>query len=131
MIFIYVADNPRSDDPPAVDPPSFALDAGQQPKFFVVDTFNDPNNSLFGYGLPTVGFSDNDVTRATQNTGFAADVQTAIGSRNVATFGYDYRFSRKEHVSGACQFFRRECFEAIGGYVPREIGGVDHLHRGR
>jgi poly-beta-1,6-N-acetyl-D-glucosamine synthase len=38
---------------------------------------------------------------------------------------YDYRFSRKEHVSGACQLFRRECFEAIGGYIPRKEGGID------
>jgi biofilm PGA synthesis N-glycosyltransferase PgaC len=38
---------------------------------------------------------------------------------------YNYRFSRKEHVSGACQLFRRECFEAIGGYIPRKEGGVD------
>lgn len=38
---------------------------------------------------------------------------------------YDYRFSRKEHVSGACQLFRRECFEMIGGYIPREGGGID------
>jgi glycosyltransferase involved in cell wall biosynthesis len=38
---------------------------------------------------------------------------------------YDYRFTRKEHVSGACQLFRRECFEAIGGYVPRKEGGID------
>ncbi len=35
---------------------------------------------------------------------------------------YDYRFSRKEHVSGACQLFRRECFESIGGYVPLMAG---------
>ena len=38
---------------------------------------------------------------------------------------YDYRFSRKEHVSGACQLFRRECFEAIGGYVPLKMGAID------
>jgi biofilm PGA synthesis N-glycosyltransferase PgaC len=38
---------------------------------------------------------------------------------------YDYRFSRKEHVSGACQLFRRECFESIGGYVPIKEGGID------
>ena len=38
---------------------------------------------------------------------------------------YDYRFSSVEHVSGACQLFRRECFEAIGGYVPLKAGGVD------
>lgn len=38
---------------------------------------------------------------------------------------YDYRFSRKEHVSGACQLFRRECFESIGGYVPLKEGAID------
>ncbi len=38
---------------------------------------------------------------------------------------YDYRFSRKEHVSGACQLFRRECFEMIGGYIARPSGGID------
>ena len=38
---------------------------------------------------------------------------------------YDYRFSSIEHVSGACQLFRRECFEEIGGYVPIAIGGID------
>jgi biofilm PGA synthesis N-glycosyltransferase PgaC len=38
---------------------------------------------------------------------------------------YDYRFTSIDHVSGACQLFRRECFEAIGGYVPLEMGGED------
>jgi poly-beta-1,6-N-acetyl-D-glucosamine synthase len=38
---------------------------------------------------------------------------------------YDYRFSSVEHVSGACQMFRRPCFESIGGYVPLKGGGID------
>lgn len=38
---------------------------------------------------------------------------------------YDYRFTSSEHVSGQCQIFRRECFQDIGGYIPREIGGID------
>jgi glycosyltransferase involved in cell wall biosynthesis len=38
---------------------------------------------------------------------------------------YDYRFTNIEHVSGACQLFRRECFEAIGGYMPIKGGGID------
>lgn len=38
---------------------------------------------------------------------------------------YDYRFTNIEHVSGACQVFRRECFEEIGGYVPIKSGGID------
>lgn len=40
---------------------------------------------------------------------------------------YDYRFVNIEHVSGACQLFRRQCFEAIGGYTPVKGGGIDYL----
>lgn len=38
---------------------------------------------------------------------------------------YDYRFTNVEHVSGACQLFRRGCFEEIGGYQPIRGGGID------
>ncbi len=40
---------------------------------------------------------------------------------------YDYRFVSIEHVSGACQVFRRECFEGIGGYVPVKGGAIDNI----
>jgi len=40
---------------------------------------------------------------------------------------YDYRFVSIEHVSGACQLFRRACFEEIGGYVPVKGGCIDHI----
>lgn len=38
---------------------------------------------------------------------------------------YDFRFSSVDHVSGACQLFRRRCYEDIGGYSPIEGGGID------
>jgi glycosyltransferase involved in cell wall biosynthesis len=38
---------------------------------------------------------------------------------------YDYRFTNIDHVSGACQLFRRDCFADIGGYVPIKGGGID------
>ena len=38
---------------------------------------------------------------------------------------YDYSFTNIEHVSGACQLFRRKCFEDIGGYIPIKGGGID------
>lgn len=40
---------------------------------------------------------------------------------------YDFRFTSVEHVSGACQLFRHECFEQIGGYVPVKSGGIDWI----
>jgi biofilm PGA synthesis N-glycosyltransferase PgaC len=40
---------------------------------------------------------------------------------------YDFRFSNIENVWGGCQLFRRECFDAIGGYTPVKGGGIDHI----
>ena len=40
---------------------------------------------------------------------------------------YDFRFTNVEHVSGACQMFRRRCFEDIGGYQPVKSGGIDWI----
>jgi biofilm PGA synthesis N-glycosyltransferase PgaC len=50
-----------------------------------------------------------------------------VGTPFKGSSTYDYRFVSIEHVSGACQLFRRECFEEIGGYVPVKGGGVDHI----
>lgn len=40
---------------------------------------------------------------------------------------YAHQFAQLEHVSGACQLFRRRCFEAVGGYVPVKGGAVDWI----
>lgn len=40
---------------------------------------------------------------------------------------YDYRIVGLDHVSGACQMFRRQCFEDINGYLPVKGGGVDRI----
>ncbi len=40
---------------------------------------------------------------------------------------YDYRFASTDHVPGACQVFRRICFEQIGGYVPSRGGSIDSI----
>jgi biofilm PGA synthesis N-glycosyltransferase PgaC len=47
---------------------------------------------------------------------------TAFREGNLA---YNYEFVGIEHVSGMCQMFRRECFEAIGGYPAIRSGGID------
>jgi glycosyltransferase involved in cell wall biosynthesis len=36
-------------------------------------------------------------------------------------------FEGQNHVAGGCQFFRRPCFEGVGGYVPNKAGGIDWI----
>ena len=38
---------------------------------------------------------------------------------------YAHRFADLQHVSGACQMFRRRCLEELGGYTPIKGGGID------
>ena len=60
---------------------------------------------------------------------FAADPKLGVAGTPFVegTISYDFRFSNLEHVSGACQFFRRQCFEEIGGYAPVKGGGIDGI----
>lgn len=58
---------------------------------------------------------------------FTAMPELGVGGTPFVEDGvqYDYRFVNIEHVSGACQLFRRQCFEGIGGYQPINGGGID------
>jgi glycosyltransferase involved in cell wall biosynthesis len=38
---------------------------------------------------------------------------------------YAHRFANSVHVSGACQMFRRQCLEDVGGYAPLKAGAID------
>lgn len=40
---------------------------------------------------------------------------------------YAHPAANLEHVSGACQIFRRRCFEDVGGYVPIKGGAIDWI----
>ena len=40
---------------------------------------------------------------------------------------YGHSFANTAHVSGACQMFRRNCFEEIGGYQPIRGGAIDWI----
>ena len=48
-------------------------------------------------------------------------------TENASEAFYDYSIVGLDHVSGACQLFRRRCFEEIGGYAPMKLGGVDYV----
>lgn|SRR5512140_2945347 len=58
---------------------------------------------------------------------FAENPRLGIGGAPFQEDGrtYDFRFSSIDHVSGACQLFRRQCYEDIGGYTPIKGGGID------
>lgn len=40
---------------------------------------------------------------------------------------YAHRFVQLDHVSGACQLFRRSCFDEVGGYLPVKGGAIDWI----
>lgn len=46
---------------------------------------------------------------------------------NRAKHTYAHQFAHLEHVSGACQLFRRSCFADIGGYKLVEGGAIDWI----
>lgn len=97
-----------------------------------VQCFNAGYERLDGVPYDVIGNLDADIT-------FEADyfeflLEKFADDRRLGVAGtpfvesaksYDYRFSSKDHVSGACQLFRRECYEDIGGYRPIKGGGVD------
>jgi len=97
-----------------------------------VQAFNAGLESLRGLEYDVLGNLDADITfgegyfqfllerfQEDQSLGVTGTPFVENGSQ------YNYRFTSAEHVSGACQLFRRECFEDIGGYVPIKGGGID------
>jgi poly-beta-1,6-N-acetyl-D-glucosamine synthase len=40
---------------------------------------------------------------------------------------YAHQFADSSHVSGACQMFRKKCFDEVGGYVPVKAGAIDWI----
>jgi biofilm PGA synthesis N-glycosyltransferase PgaC len=58
---------------------------------------------------------------------FAENPRLGVGGTafREGNLSYNYDFVGIEHVSGMCQMFRRECFEAIGGYSAIRSGGID------
>ena len=98
-----------------------------------VHAFNAGFEAVKGLAYQAIGSLDADLSfvahyfafllAESRRTGALGLVGTPFGDDSM----YDYRFVSIEHVSGACQLFRRECFEEIGGYVPMKSGGVDHV----
>lgn len=47
--------------------------------------------------------------------------------KNLKDHTYAHDGANLSHVSGACQVFRKECFEQVGGYVPIKGGAIDWI----
>ncbi len=97
-----------------------------------VSCFNAGYKLLSGVPCDVVGNLDADITFEPDYfefllARFAENPELGVGGTPFVEDGgqYDYRFTNIDHVSGACQLFRRECFEDIGGYKPIRGGGID------
>lgn len=99
-----------------------------------VQCFNAGHERLAGFDYDIVGSLDADLSFEPGYfeflmARFAENPRLGLAGTPFEEHGktYDYRYTSKDHVSGACQLFRRECFQAIGGYVPLKGGGIDSV----
>ena len=99
-----------------------------------VHAFNDGYGKVKGLGFQVLVSLDADISFDQDYFAFLLQQLRSdpslglVGTpfRETSSQSYDYRFTSIEHVSGACQVFRRECFEDIGGYLPVKKG-IDHI----
>lgn len=99
-----------------------------------VDAFNAGYERVKDLAVDVIGNLDADVSFERQHFEFLIAKMAENPRLGVAgapfregSFQYDYRFTNIENVWGGCQLFRRECFEAIGGYMPLKGGCIDHV----
>ncbi|HTA24088.1 MAG TPA: glycosyltransferase family 2 protein [Terriglobales bacterium] len=99
-----------------------------------VRSFNAGYDRVKDLSFDIIGNLDADITFDKQYFDFLLSKFGADSLLGVAgtpfvegTTSYDFRFTSVEHVSGACQLFRRQCFEEIGGYTPVKGGGIDWI----
>lgn len=97
-----------------------------------VQCFNAGYQQLSGVTYDIIGNLDADITFDADYfefllAQFADDQRLGVAGTPFVegAESYDYRFTSRQHVSGACQLFRRACFEEIGGYRPIKGGGID------
>jgi glycosyltransferase involved in cell wall biosynthesis len=97
-----------------------------------VQAFNAGRFKLVGVPYDIIGNLDADVSFEKDYfeflmSKFAQESELGVAGTAFSedSLQYDYRFTNIEHVSGQIQLFRVECFDAIGGYQPRKLGGID------
>jgi glycosyltransferase involved in cell wall biosynthesis len=61
---------------------------------------------------------------------FEEDPKLGVAGTPFVEEGYDSgrdSFEGENHVAGACQLFRYDCFQEVGGFIPNRAGGVDWI----
>ena len=99
--------------------------------------FNAGYERLKGVAFDIIGNLDADISFGSDYFEFLLGRFSALPQLGVAgtpyvedasqPHTYGHRFAQLEHVSGACQLFRRDCFDAVGGYKPIQGGGIDWI----
>jgi biofilm PGA synthesis N-glycosyltransferase PgaC len=97
-----------------------------------VNAFNAGYAELGGVHYDIIGNLDADISFDSEYLAFLMSKFAENPRLGVAGTPYrennpshDVQLMSPTHVSGACQLFRRECFEQIGGYQPVSSGGID------
>lgn len=100
-----------------------------------VNAFNVGRNRLDGVSYDIIGNLDADVSFSPDYFEFLLD--KFVSDPNLGVAGTIFKeegyssdrdsWEGQNHVAGAAQLFRRECFEEIGGYYPNKAGGVDWI----
>ena len=99
------------------------------------EAFNAGFAHLQGLEFEFVGSLDADVTFEPDYfefllTKFHQTPRLGVAGTNMTEEGYDpvrESYFNEQDVFGACQLFRRACFEEIGGYTPVHGGGIDWI----
>jgi biofilm PGA synthesis N-glycosyltransferase PgaC len=99
--------------------------------------FNAGYASLSGRQFELIGNLDADITLPADYYEFLAgrfadDAELGVAGTPFVedptkphVHSYAHPFADLRHVSGACQLFRRRCFDDVGGYVPVKQGAID------
>jgi GT2 family glycosyltransferase len=102
-----------------------------------VRAFEAGRERLDGLDYVVIGNLDADITLGPRHfesllAHFLRDPQLGVAGSPYAEdpdhperHAYAHAGANFEHVSGACQLFRRDCYEAIGGYPVLSGGGID------
>lgn len=100
-----------------------------------VSAFNEGLKRVDGLPYDLIGNLDADISFGPDHfevlvKKFAGDPTLGVVGAAYTQDGWDSMtdsFEGETSVHGACQLFRRQCFQDIGGYCPNPAGGIDWI----